>query len=114
MGSRSGIWRPTRGGAGRERLCGRRKVKVPLNPDAHRAAPMIALGAADILRGVARALGAGDQAVLAEFGLATGRRADLVALDRAGLITLIEVKASRADFLTDRKWRDYLDFCDRF
>jgi hypothetical protein len=75
---------------------------------------MIAIQAADILRGVARAFGAADQAVLTEVPLANGRRADLVALDRSGLITLIEVKASRADFLADRKWRDYLDFCDRF
>jgi hypothetical protein len=75
---------------------------------------MTAIGAADILRGVARALGAADLAVLTEVPLANGRRADLVALDRAGLVTLIEVKASRADFLADRKWRDYLEFCDRF
>ncbi len=71
-------------------------------------------GAADILRGVARALAAADQAVVAELPLGNGRRADLAALDRTGLITLIEVKASRADFLADRKWRAYLDHCDRF
>jgi hypothetical protein len=75
---------------------------------------MITLGAADILRGVARALAAADQAVVTELTLANGRRADLVGLDRTGLITLVEVKASRADFLVDRKWRAYLDYCDRF
>ncbi len=85
-----------------------------MNPGGPRAATTSAIGAADILRGVARALGAGDQAVLTEMPLANGRRADLVALDRAGLITLVEIKASRADFLADRKWRAYLDFCDRF
>ena len=111
MGSRSGIWRPTSGGAGCERLCGRHEVKVPLNPGGPRAATTSAIGAADILRGVARALGAGDQAVLTEMPLANGRRADLMALDRAGLITLVEIKSSRADFLADRKWRGYLDFC---
>ena len=26
----------------------------------------------------------------------------------------IEVKSCRADFLTDRKWRDYLDYADQF
>jgi len=71
-------------------------------------------GAGDILRGVARALGAADQAVLAEVPLANGRRADLVALDRSGTISLVEIKSGRADFLTDRKWQDYLDYCDRF
>jgi len=71
-------------------------------------------GAGDILRGVARALGAADQAVLAEVPLANGRRADLVALDRSGTISLVEIKSGRADFLADRKWQDYLDYCDRF
>jgi hypothetical protein len=71
-------------------------------------------GAAEIVRGVARALAAADQAVVAEVPLANGRRADLVALDRSGTISLIEVKASRADFVADRKWQDYLDYCDRF
>jgi hypothetical protein len=75
---------------------------------------MIAPGAPDILRGVARTLVAADQAVVAELVLANGCRADLVALDRTGMITLVEVKASRTDFLTDRKWRSYLDHCDRF
>jgi hypothetical protein len=75
---------------------------------------MAGSGAAEIVRGVARALAAADQAVVAEVPLANGRRADLVALDRSGTITLIEVKASRADFVADRKWQDYLDFCDRF
>jgi len=75
---------------------------------------MAGSGAAEIVRGVARALAAADQAVVSEVPLANGRRADLVALDRGGTITLIEVKASRADFVADRKWQDYLDFCDRF
>ena len=75
---------------------------------------MSALDAADIRRGVARALAAADQAVVAELALGNGRRADLAALDRTGMITLVEVKASRADFLADRKWPAYLDYCDRF
>ena len=75
---------------------------------------MAGSGAADIVRGAARALAAADQAVVAEVPLANGRRADLVALDRGGTITLVEVKASRADFVADRKWQDYLDYCDRF
>jgi hypothetical protein len=75
---------------------------------------MTAAGAADILRGVARAFAEADQAVLAEVPLANGRRADLLALDRSGQITLVEVKSCRADFRSDRKWRHYLDYCDRF
>jgi hypothetical protein len=52
--------------------------------------------------------------VITELALANGRRADLVALDRSGAITLVEVKASRADFRADRKWQEYLCWCDRF
>ena len=51
---------------------------------------------------------------LPELPLANGRRADLVALDRAGEVVIVEIKSSRADFLADRKWPDYRDFCDRF
>jgi hypothetical protein len=75
---------------------------------------MIGPGAAEILRGVARAFAAADQVVVTELPLGNGRRADLVALDRAGAITLVEVKARRADFLADRKWPAYLGYCDRF
>ena len=59
---------------------------------------MTSLDASEILRGVARALAAADQVVITELTLANGHRADLVALDRTGAITLVEAKASRADF----------------
>lgn len=67
-----------------------------------------------VTRGVARLLGDLGLGVLTEFPLATGRRVDVIGIDRAGVITVIEVKASVADFKGDRKWREYLDFCDRF
>jgi hypothetical protein len=72
------------------------------------------IGACDIRRGVARALGAADRAVVAELPLANGRRADLAAIDRAGRISIIEIKSCRADFAADRKWQEYLDYCDLF
>lgn len=71
-------------------------------------------GADDILRGVCRTFAEADRAVLAELPLGNGRRADLVAIDRAGAIALVEVKSCRADFVADRKWHEYLDYCDRF
>jgi len=80
----------------------------------HVARPVPQTGAADILRGVARALSEADQAVLPEVPLANGRRADLLALDRNGRLTLVEIKSCRADFVADRKWQSYLDYCDRF
>jgi len=46
--------------------------------------------------------------------LANGRRADVVALGGDGELRIIEVKSSVADFQSDHKWADYLEFCDRF
>lgn len=70
--------------------------------------------AARITRGVRRALA--DRAVrtLLEFSLANGRRADIFGLSESGEITIVEVKSCPADFLSDHKWQDYLEFCDRF
>lgn len=79
-----------------------------------RASEVNGIGASEIVRGVARALCEADQAVLPEVPLANGRRADLLALDRLGQVTLVEVKSCRADFRADRKWQHYLAYCDRF
>ncbi len=51
---------------------------------------------------------------MCEAPLPNGRRADLMAIDAAGLITIVEIKVSRADLLSDGKWPDYLDYCDYF
>lgn len=68
----------------------------------------------DLARGVCRALAARGLATLSEFTLKTGRRADVIALDPGGAVVIVEVKSSRTDFLSDGKWQEYLDFCDRF
>ena len=70
--------------------------------------------AAGIWRGAARRLIDEGHAVLAELPLGNGRRADLVTIDHAAAITIVEVKSGRADFLADRKWQAYLGFCNRF
>jgi hypothetical protein len=46
--------------------------------------------------------------------LPNGRRADLMAIDGKGGFTIVEIKVARADLIGDRKWLDYLDYCDRF
>lgn len=70
--------------------------------------------AADILRGTMRLLLDLDMASLPEFTLATGRRVDLMGLSRDGRLVAVEIKSSRTDFMTDRKWQEYLDFADEF
>lgn len=72
------------------------------------------LVAADVARGVARLLFRQDAHALCEVPLGNGRRADLMAVDGKGLLTIVEVKVSRADLRGDAKWPDYLDYCDRF
>ncbi len=69
---------------------------------------------ARLARGVCRALCEFGCAPLTEVTLSTGRRADVLALDGRGGILIVEVKSSLADFRSDGKWRDYLEFCDRF
>jgi hypothetical protein len=69
---------------------------------------------ARLQRGVGRALVAADQAVLFELPLANSRRADVVALDRDGRFTIVEIKSGLADFQADQKWPDYKDYCDFF
>ncbi len=70
--------------------------------------------AADVALGVSRLLLRNDQLAVPEVSLGNGRRADLFALCPKGLITIIEIKVSRADLLGDGKWPDYLDYCDRY
>ena len=67
-----------------------------------------------IARGVCRMLGALGYATLTEMRLGSGRRVDVIGLDRHGGFAIVEVKASAADFRADRKWPEYLRFCDRF
>jgi hypothetical protein len=67
-----------------------------------------------VRRGVQRLILEMGATLLPEICLATGRRADLVALMRNGDIWIIEIKSSVEDFRADRKWPDYRCFSDRF
>lgn len=67
----------------------------------------------ELARGLCRALAHRGFATLLEVSLANGRRADVLALGRDGELVVVEIKSSVADFKSDRKWREYRDFCDR-
>ncbi|MDT8345750.1 MAG: MmcB family DNA repair protein [Thermohalobaculum sp.] len=67
-----------------------------------------------LARGVNRMLAQHGLAALIEFPTTDGRRMDLCALGPNGEIWCVEVKSSRADFMSDAKWPDYLPWCDRF
>lgn len=67
-----------------------------------------------VRRGCQRLFAQMGATLLPELSLATGRRADLVALMKNGDVWIIEVKSSIEDFRVDRKWPEYRAFCDRF
>ncbi len=66
-----------------------------------------------IQRGTGRLLRAAGFAVMPEFTLGTGRRADIIGLNRAGHIWIVEVKSSLEDYRSDSKWQEYREYCDR-
>ena len=67
-----------------------------------------------LARGVSRHLLGHDFVTLHEVVPSPGLRVDVMALGPKGEIWIVECKSGRADFMTDRKWQGYLDWCDRF
>ena len=67
-----------------------------------------------VTRGVLRLFQRHDLFGLTEAPLPNGRRADIMALDAAGHLIIVEIKGSRADLMGDMKWPDYFDYCDRY
>lgn len=65
-----------------------------------------------ITRGACRLLYDLGYDTLTEFKFRSGRRADIIALNRGGEIVVVEVKSSVPDFRADAKWQDYLEWCD--
>lgn len=84
----------------------------PTLPEA--ALPEPPLPGQRLARGVCRALRALDFVTVEEFVPGPALRVDVMALGPKGEVWVIECKSSRADFMTDRKWQGYLDWCDRF
>lgn len=69
--------------------------------------------ALSVARGTARLLHQFGFSCVAELALPSGRRADIVALNPAGDLWIVEIKSSIADFRADQKWVDYRAHCDR-
>jgi len=67
-----------------------------------------------VTRGAGRLMAAMGYAPLIEVTLPNGRRADIMALGPRGEIAIAEVKSGLEDFRTDRKWGEYLPYCDAF
>ncbi|MFC7296798.1 MmcB family DNA repair protein, partial [Marinobacter aromaticivorans] len=67
-----------------------------------------------VTRGVLRFFMDLGFAPMTEIPLTNGRRVDVLALDRRGKAVIVEVKSSVADYRADRKWTEYLDYCEEF
>ncbi|MBS0565773.1 MAG: MmcB family DNA repair protein [Proteobacteria bacterium] len=67
-----------------------------------------------LARGVCRHLLTHGFATVEELVPAPGLRVDVMALGPRGEIWIIECKSGRADFTSDRKWQNYLEWADRF
>jgi hypothetical protein len=83
-------------------------LPLPVAPDGRQSATALA-----VARGTARLLHSLGYCVVSELALASGRRADLVALGGDGEIWIVEIKSSVEDFRADQKWMDYRLHCDR-
>jgi hypothetical protein len=69
--------------------------------------------ARSVQRGVCRLMQDHGFAVLTEFTLASGRRADVIGIKDDGVVWIVEIKSSLIDFQVDQKWPEYRDYCDR-
>jgi len=72
------------------------------------------LGTARITAAIARMFIERGEACIREFTVKFGRRVDVISMAKGGEITIVEVKSSRQDFLSDRKWHEYPEWADRF
>ena len=82
-----------------------------LAPPCFADAPPVAV---EVARGVTRLFCRQNVFAICEVPLPNGRRADMMAIDSKGGLTIVEIKVSKADLVGDSKWTDYLDYCDRF
>jgi hypothetical protein len=78
------------------------------------AEPLPVMPGQRLARGVARALRALDFVTVEELVPAPGLRVDVMALGPKGEVWIVECKSGRTDYVTDRKWQGYLEWCDRF
>jgi len=67
-----------------------------------------------IQRGVTRMLSQQNTSCMPEISLPNYRRADLMGVTHKGELWIVEIKSGLADFQADKKWPEYLPYCDRF
>ena len=76
--------------------------------------PSATVRTAQVCRAATRFCALRGWAPVHEMPLPNGRRADILALQPDGCFVVVEVKSCARDFLSDAKWPEYRDYCDRF
>lgn len=86
----------------------RKDLDLAKSPDCSKADTLKAAAVSYFLKG--------GYSCFLELGLSSwgARRADMLGLNLRQKIVVAEVKSSPRDYKTDTKWREYLNFCDRF
>ena len=67
-----------------------------------------------IARGVMRHFAQIGMHSLSEFSPTRGLRVDIIKLGMSDEIWIVECKSGQSDFKSDKKWQNYLDWCDRY
>jgi len=67
-----------------------------------------------IARGVMRHFAQIGMPSLSEFSPTRGLRVDIITLGMSDEIWIVECKSGQSDFKSDKKWHNYLDWCDRY
>ena len=67
-----------------------------------------------IARGVMRHFAQIGLPSLSEFSPAKGLRVGIITLGMPNEIWIVECKSGQSDFKSDKKWQNYLDWCDRY
>ena len=67
-----------------------------------------------IARGVMRHFSQIGLSSLSEFSPIRGLRVDIITFGMSDEIWIVECKSGQNDFKSDKKWKNYLDWCDRY
>ena len=67
-----------------------------------------------IARGVMRHFSQVGLSSLSEFSPTRGLRVDIITFGMSDEIWIVECKSGQNDFKSDKKWQNYLDWCDRY
>jgi len=67
-----------------------------------------------LARGVQNLLVSMGFETMTEVNLRIRRRVDVMGINDKGRIMIVEVKSGAADYRSDMKWQEYLEFCDEY